>query len=285
MPDKTPQLATTVEALIEQGNRFEDEGRLPEALAAFQKALAITQNDGEAFWLLTVIGDVLFQQEQFAEGRASLMRAVVHFEEGRGNPFVRMRLGQCMYELGELEEAANWMVGAYLMEGEEFFEEEDPKYLEFMEARLKAAAAEEPQTLASLIAKGKMLEDEGMLSQALDTFQAALSMAEESRDPGAIFQLLGRIGDVYIEQKRYAEGHASFMGMVERFNEGRSNPYVCLRIGQCLYEMGKPEAGRPWLEEAYLSEGLKLFQGDDRKYAELVKAKLNPPPGGWKEGW
>jgi hypothetical protein len=54
-----------------------------------------------------------------------------------GNPFLRLRLGQCMYELGETDEAANWLAGAYLLEGKELFSQDDPKYLEFIKSRLE----------------------------------------------------------------------------------------------------------------------------------------------------
>lgn len=49
--------------------------------------------------------------------------------EGRNNPFIMLRLGQCSYELGK-EDATEYLMMAYMMEGKELFEDEDEKYFE-----------------------------------------------------------------------------------------------------------------------------------------------------------
>ncbi len=54
------------------------------------------------------------------------------------NPFLRLRLGQCLLELGELNEAANWLAGAFLLEGNKIFDDDDPKYLDFIKSKLAA---------------------------------------------------------------------------------------------------------------------------------------------------
>ena len=43
------------------------------------------------------------------------------------NPFLRLRLGQALFELGELAEATNWLAPQYLAEGLVPFEGEGPK--------------------------------------------------------------------------------------------------------------------------------------------------------------
>lgn len=63
------------------------------------------------------------------------------------------------------------------------------------------------------------------------------------------------------------------------------NPYLRLRLGQCLFELGEMREAANWLSGAYLLEGKKIFAEDDPKYLEFVKDKLQPPPGGWPEGW
>jgi hypothetical protein len=52
------------------------------------------------------------------------------------NVFARLRLGQSLYELGNEQEAANWLVPVYLMHGRGPFEADDPKYLEFFRPKL-----------------------------------------------------------------------------------------------------------------------------------------------------
>ena len=49
--------------------------------------------------------------------------------DGYSNPFVMMRLGQSALEIGKTEEAREYLLRAYMFEGEDIFSEEDEKYL------------------------------------------------------------------------------------------------------------------------------------------------------------
>lgn len=69
------------------------------------------------------------------------------------------------------------------------------------------------------------------------------------------------------------------------YGEPVGNPYLRLRLGQCMYELGEMTEAANWLAGAYLSEGTKLFAHDDPKYLDFIKSQLKPPPGGWPEGW
>jgi hypothetical protein len=54
-----------------------------------------------------------------------------------GNPFLHLRLGQCRFELGDLDRAADELARAYMGDGEDVFEDEAPKYLAFLKTRLQ----------------------------------------------------------------------------------------------------------------------------------------------------
>ena len=47
----------------------------------------------------------------------------------KGNPFIHLRLGQCLYELGEVEVASDHLEQAYMNGGGKLFQNETPKYL------------------------------------------------------------------------------------------------------------------------------------------------------------
>ena len=56
--------------------------------------------------------------------------------------------------------------------------------------------------------------------------------------------------------------------------------------------MDQISGGRPsraeatnWLAPVYLAEGVAPFAGEDPKYLESFRGRLEPPPGGWPEGW
>lgn len=90
---------------------------------------------GSSLHILAAIADTHFYLGQWTECRNSIQHA---FRCGADlcNPFLRLRLGQSLYELGDEREAANWLVPAYISEGRALFEEDDPKYLEFFRSQV-----------------------------------------------------------------------------------------------------------------------------------------------------
>jgi hypothetical protein len=63
------------------------------------------------------------------------------------------------------------------------------------------------------------------------------------------------------------------------------NPFFRLRLGQSLYELGDEQEAANWLVPVYLTEGRKPLEGENPKYLEFFRGKLQPPQGGWPEGW
>ncbi|MDJ0969985.1 MAG: hypothetical protein QNJ06_08785 [Kiloniellales bacterium] len=57
--------------------------------------------------------------------------------DGLGNLFVRLRLGQAQFVLGQLDRSADELARAYMGGGSEIFEEEDPKYWDFIRSKLQ----------------------------------------------------------------------------------------------------------------------------------------------------
>jgi hypothetical protein len=54
-----------------------------------------------------------------------------------GNPFLHLRLGQVQFELGDLTRAADELTRAYMGAGEDIFQEQAPKYFEFLKTRIQ----------------------------------------------------------------------------------------------------------------------------------------------------
>lgn len=91
-----------------------------------------------AVWFRTAIADALFVQGEFEKACPYLVDAVSNLSgEGQTNPFVLLRLGQCSYELGKQQEAAEYLLRAYMLAGEDIFECEDEKYLSFIGDMIK----------------------------------------------------------------------------------------------------------------------------------------------------
>jgi hypothetical protein len=139
MAELPDQIFEQISLDCELGNELMDGGRYREALGRFSaawEALPEPRTTWEAAtWILGSIADTHFFLANFEAMREPLMMAM-QCESATGNPFLRLRLGQCLFELGEKDEAANWLGGVYLQEGAELFGTDDPKYLEFVKTRL-----------------------------------------------------------------------------------------------------------------------------------------------------
>ena len=129
-----------IQALCAKGDAFADDENYAAGLRTFWEAwdlLPEPRTDWEAAtWILGAIGDANFLSGDFAAGRDNLSMAM-RCPDAVGNPFLHLRLGQCQFELGNLDRAADELARAYMAEGDELLEDEDPKYFAFLKTRLK----------------------------------------------------------------------------------------------------------------------------------------------------
>ena len=129
-----------ITALSKKGDAFADKGKYSEALAKYWEAFDLipepkTKWDG-ATWLLAAIGDANFLGKDFQAGVDNLTNSM-HCPGAIGNPFLHLRLGQCQFEVGNLDRAADNLTRAFALEGDKIFDEEDSKYLEFLKTRIE----------------------------------------------------------------------------------------------------------------------------------------------------
>jgi tetratricopeptide (TPR) repeat protein len=128
-----------IKALCEEGDKLAGGGAYPAALEQYWAAwdlLPEPQTDWEAStWILAAIGDANFLGEDYVAGRDNLSMAM-HCPDAIGNPFLHLRLGQCQYELGNLDRAADELTRAYMGGGAEIFEGEK-KYFNFLKTKLQ----------------------------------------------------------------------------------------------------------------------------------------------------
>ncbi len=140
LSDATHQRIT---AFCADGDALMDEDDLEGAIERYEEALALVpepKTDWEAAtWIYTAIGDCRFQLGAFAAARDALQLAVVS-PDGLGNAFIHLRLGQAQFELGDLHRSADELARAFMGAGPEIFDEEDPKYWNFIQSKLRPPA-------------------------------------------------------------------------------------------------------------------------------------------------
>lgn len=132
LPDDVHERITE---LSEDGNDRLDRGDARGAIAAWQKALQLLPEPRRkwdaALWLHASIGDAQRQDGDIAAALDSFQQAAAS-SDGYANGFVQLGIGTCLYDLGHEEESADHLLRAYMAEGEEIFEESDPKYLDYL---------------------------------------------------------------------------------------------------------------------------------------------------------
>lgn len=117
MRDLPPEIQDRIEALCDAGEAAMADGDFDFAVTKFQEAWAILP-EPRCGWdcavsILAAIGDAHFSHRNFAQckniGDADFRDRV----GSPDNPLIRLRLGQCLFEVGDEHEAADWLVGAY----------------------------------------------------------------------------------------------------------------------------------------------------------------------------
>ena len=137
----SPTVGKRLDELCAKGDCLAEEQNYPDAIKTYWEAwdlLPDPKTDWEAAtWILAAVGDANFHAGDFVAGRDNLASAM-HCPDAIGNPFIHLRLGQCQFELGDMDRAADNLARAYLQEGKRIFEDDDPKYLAFIKSKLEA---------------------------------------------------------------------------------------------------------------------------------------------------
>ena len=132
-----------VKRLCATGDTAANRGDYHEAIGWYERALAllpspVTQWEA-ATWIFAALADAKFSIGDSEGALRSLDRAM-ESPNSLGNPFLHLRRGQALFELGRKDEAANELARAYMLEDEDIFDDEDPKYLEFLKTVLRPPA-------------------------------------------------------------------------------------------------------------------------------------------------
>ncbi|MDR3637831.1 MAG: hypothetical protein P4L84_28755 [Isosphaeraceae bacterium] len=139
MADVPDEIHRRVQALCEQGDTLAKTGDYPAALEQYWTAwdlLPEPQTEWKAAtWILAAIGDANLLGGDYVAGRDNLSLAM-RCPGAIGNPFLHFRLGQCQFELGNLDRAADELARAYMGAGSKIFEGED-KYFAFLKSRIE----------------------------------------------------------------------------------------------------------------------------------------------------
>jgi len=121
--------------LSDEGNELIDEGKFHESIEVLKKALNLIPQPKDIWeastWIYATLGDASFLANDY-EACLNYMFEALKCPGGIGNPFILLRIGQCFFELDNMYKAKEYLLQAYMLEGEEIFEPDDEKYFELI---------------------------------------------------------------------------------------------------------------------------------------------------------
>lgn len=132
-----------VKQLCATGDAAAKKENYHEAVSWYRRALEllpppVTRWDA-ATWIYAALGDAYFMSGDLSVALEAFDMAM-ESPQSLGNPFLHLRRGQVLFDLKRTEEAANELTRAYMLEDEEIFDDEDPKYLKFLRTVLRPSA-------------------------------------------------------------------------------------------------------------------------------------------------
>lgn len=139
MTDLPDAIYDKIEILSERGNiLLENQHDWKGAVAVWQEALDLlpepkTQWEA-ALWLYASIGEADRLGHDNPAAKDSLYNAL-NCPDGHMNPLVLLRLGQTLADMGEVDEGVEHLLRAYMLDGEEVFEEDGAPYLALLRQR------------------------------------------------------------------------------------------------------------------------------------------------------
>jgi hypothetical protein len=145
--------------------------------------------------------------------------------------------------------------------------------------------AQNADEVHELFVCGEEFADTEQYKDALSRFQAAWNaFAEPKEGQELAVQILAAIADCHFYLGAWDEC-CEVVQHAFRCGAALDNPFLRLRLGQCMYELGNEREAANWLVPVYLMEGRRPSESDDLKYLEFFRDKLQAPPDGWPDGW
>ncbi|WP_145045831.1 tol-pal system YbgF family protein [Paenibacillus xylanexedens] len=118
--------------LCKEGDKHVENGQTSKAIESYIAALELVplpKSDWDtSTWIYTALGDTYFHIGDFENAKNSFYDAL-NCPNGISNPFILLRLGESLFECGELEKAKEYLLRAYMLEGYKIFFNEDDKYI------------------------------------------------------------------------------------------------------------------------------------------------------------
>jgi len=130
------ELYSSIIADLERGDEKAEESLNSTALKYYLSALEKIPSP-KTDWKISLhiyvaLGDLFINMEQY-ENAVFHYELALHCPDGTSSGYVWLGLGQAYYELDDMEKAKDALMSAFMLEGEEIFQDYDSKYYNLIE--------------------------------------------------------------------------------------------------------------------------------------------------------
>ena len=116
----------------DKGEAMYESGAFHKAISNYEKALDLLPNPKEdweaATWICTALSDAYAELDENEESMSYLLMAEKS-PGGTTNPYIQLQLGIAYYDRLDLNQARDYLLRAYMLEGDDIFEDLEAKYL------------------------------------------------------------------------------------------------------------------------------------------------------------
>ncbi|KFX57257.1 hypothetical protein FDC50_16210 [Clostridium botulinum] len=108
-------------------------------------------------------------------------------------------------------------------------------------------------------------------SEAINKYVEALNLIPNPKsDWEASTWIYTALGDTCFLIDMY-EDALNFMFEALKCPDALGNPFILLRIGECFYELNNYNKAKEYLLQAYICDGINIFDDESEKYFDLIK--------------
>lgn len=122
------------------GDKLIDQGKYYDGINKYMEAFEYVPDPKYKYeastWICAAIGDAYFKSNKYEESKNSFFDAL-NYPKGIDNPFIYLRIGQCFYNLNNIKKAEEFFVKAYMLGGNDIFNDEDDKYFKVIKNIIK----------------------------------------------------------------------------------------------------------------------------------------------------
>ncbi|MCG8578193.1 MAG: hypothetical protein MI810_25160 [Flavobacteriales bacterium] len=138
MSELSDEVYTQITEISQFGEALFETYNFESAILQYKKALNLVPtpktNWEASTWLYTAIGDCYFELKQYPKASNAFFDAL-NCPDAQSNPFINLRLGECLFELNDKEQASEYLMRAYMLEGKQIFDSEAEKYFNLIQEK------------------------------------------------------------------------------------------------------------------------------------------------------